>query len=339
MSLSGAWANALPEVGKVTFTKDVAPILYKNCTHCHRSGEIGTMSLMSYEEVRPWAKAILKEVVQEREMPPWHSDDPHGTFSNDRRMTDLEIATIKAWVNQGVKRGSPKDMPDAPTYTEGWQLGEPDAIITLDPVDIQAAGQDHFHNHQFKTDFGEDKWVTAIEIRPSARAQTHHVLLLTMAAMQASQGAQGVQGLFAGWAAGTSPTQFPQGVGRLLKAGEFMVTDMHYHPSGEAATDETQLGFHFAKSGEEIRQITNRWIINTGFNIPAGEKSHEVRAEWTVPEDSLLMTVTPHMHYRGHDMTITATLPDGSSKQLINAPNYDFNWQTIYEVADRKSVV
>ena len=321
---------------KPTFSKDIAPLFYKNCVACHRAGEIGPMSLMTYEETRPWAKSIQKAVVQEKKMPPWHSVDPKGTFANDRRLTDDQIALVDQWVKAGAPEGDKADMPPAPVFKEGWLLGEPDYVIELEPFSVAADGPDQFMNLFAKLDLPEDKWVTAVEIRPSSRKVVHHVIALTEGSMKANQenqtNAVGINGWLAGWAAGTQPQEFTKGTGRLLKKDEAVIANMHYHPNGEAATDTTKIGLHFADKPVE-RESRNQWVVNATFKIPAGDGNHEVTSTYTVPEDSEILTVTPHMHFRGKDMIISAVFPDGRTQTLINVPKYDFNWQTIYELA------
>ncbi len=329
-----ALAPAALAADKPTFSKDIAPLLYKNCVVCHRTGEIAPMSLMTYEETRPWVKAIQKAVVTEKKMPPWHSVDPHGIFANDRRLSGDQIALVDRWVKAGAPEGDKADLPSAPVFKDGWLLGEPDYVIEFEPFAVAADGPDQFMNLFAKLDLPEDKWVTAVEIRPSARKVVHHVIALTQTAMQATQadGAVGINGWLSGWAAGAQPQKFTEGTGRLLKKDEVIIANMHYHPYGEAATDQTKIGLHFADKPVE-RESRNQWVVNATFKIPAGDGNHEVTSTYTVPEDSEILTVTPHMHFRGKDMIISAVFPDGRKQTLVNVPKYDFNWQTIYELA------
>ena len=171
----------------VTFAKDIAPILHSSCISCHRPGEVAPMSLRSYDEVRPWARSI-KQKVQSREMPPWFADPAHGTFKNDARLTDKQIDTIVKWVDAGAPRGNPADEPKPPALTEGWQLGEPDYIITLPAIEVPADGKDIFPTPNITINIPEDRWIRALEIRPSNREVTHHsVLFLARRATSGSQ--------------------------------------------------------------------------------------------------------------------------------------------------------
>ncbi len=175
-----AGANDVPE--RVTYSHDVAPILFENCASCHRAGEIAPMSLHSYDEVRPWAKAIREKVVK-REMPPWFADPAHGKFANDSSLSEDEIAIIAKWVDEGAPRGELKDMPPFPEFTDGWQMGEPDYIIDLPEVTVPATGPDYFPDFSFTAEVPEDEWVRAVEIRPSNREVAHHVVIFMAGGM------------------------------------------------------------------------------------------------------------------------------------------------------------
>lgn len=331
MALPPAPAQAAP--GPVTYARDVAPILFRHCTRCHHPGDIAPMSLMSYEQVRPWIKSIQQAVVAERTMPPWHSVDPAGQFSNDRRLNDAEIDTIASWIRQGAPAGDAAELPAAPEYGTGWRLGEPDYVMEFDPVEVADSGPDTFHNLIAVADFGQDRWVKAIEVKPGDRRVVHHVIVITLENLQASTG-PAVQGWLAGWAAGTDPMVMPPGTGRVIPNGTRIVANMHYHPTGEAATDRTRVGFFFADEGEQLREVRNHWVVNHEFEIPPGAAAHPVSASYVFDQDTDIYTVTPHMHYRGKDMKMTLVLPDGKTRQLIDVPAYDFNWQTVYQLTE-----
>src|SRR5690242_9537280 len=168
---AGASAQATP-----TFSKDVAPLFNQHCVTCHRPGEMAPMSLLEYQQVRPWAKAI-KEKVARGAMPPWHSDAPRGTFLNDRRLTDAEKSTILRWVDGGAPEGNPKDLPPGPKFTEGWEIGTPDVVLKMPtPFEVPATGTIPYKLFTIPTNFTEDRWVQAIEVRPGERSVVHHVL-------------------------------------------------------------------------------------------------------------------------------------------------------------------
>jgi len=319
-----------------TFSKDVAPILYKKCVECHRPTMFAPMSLVKFEDARPWAKSIRSRVVA-RTMPPWGADPAHGTFKNDPRLSDKEIATIVAWVDGGAPKGSDKDLPKVPQFTEGWSIGTPDAVFTMDtPFEIPATGTVDYQYIRIPTGFTEPKWLAAIEIKPEARAQVHHVIAFTVPA-GAPATAAGVLG--PGNIGGVTPNKpgvvFDPGVGRLMAGNSDIVLQMHYTTNGKATTDRTQVGLRFLKEPPQWQQRGGS-ALNPQFIIPAGAPAHEVRASRVLQDDTLLTSLTPHMHVRGKDMTYTAKYPDGRSEVLLSVPNYDFNWQITYQLNEAK---
>ncbi len=331
-ALAVAIVGGAAYAGPLTYTKDIAPILNENCVSCHRPGQIAPMSLMSYDEVRPWAKSIRKN-VSEKTMPPWHATAYVGEFVNDRSLDQSDIDTILAWIDQGTPRGSISDLPPTPEFPEGrWRLGEPDFIVELPEVEIPADGPDIFKNLPGKVMLPEDRWVTAVEILPGNAKVVHHVLTFQVKGF----GVDPVGGWMGAWAAGTEPMEFPATTGRIMRKGANLIGDMHYHPCGTPEIDRTRIGLHFADSPDDIeKELINTWIINERFRIPAGAPSHEVRATHRIMQDGYIMGFAPHMHYRGKDFTYTATYPDGREETLLQVADYDFNWQTNYVLKDR----
>jgi len=331
-----ALSAAAPDV---TFTRDVVPILHAKCVGCHRSGEVAPMALLTYQDARPWARAIKDKVVA-RQMPPWFADPAVGTFANDARLTAAEIGVISRWVDAGAPQGDPKDMPALPQFTEGWQLGEPDLIVDLPEVQIPATGADYFPTPSLALNLTEDRWIRAVEIRPSNRAVTHHSVIFAAnlsAAMEAmnpraAMGAMSSSGLFdvlAVWAVGTSATVYPEGTGRWIRKGQSLRTNLHYHPNGTPQIDRTRVGFYFGK-GELKKEVVAALAGNVTFSIPPNASNFELRGVYMVDQDIDVVSFFPHMHLRGKDMKMTATLPDGRQQQLLNVPEYDFNWQLFY---------
>jgi hypothetical protein len=319
-----------PAAAEVTFSRDVAPILYGKCVACHRDGEVAPMALLTYQDARPWARAIKEKVVA-REMPPWFADPHIGSFANDPSLTSEEIATIAAWVDAGAPQGDPKDLPAPPVFTEGWQLGEPDAVIDLPEVHVPATGGDYFPTPSLTVDIPEDRWVRAVEIRPSNREVTHHSVIF------ATGGPSGFFDVLAVWAVGTPPTQYPDGMGRWVRKGQRLSTNLHYHPNGTPQIDRTRVGLYFGK-GELKKEVTAALAGNMAFEIPPRAANHELRAAYVVDQDITVVSYFPHMHLRGRDMRLTATFPDGTSRDLLNVPNYDFNWQLFYYPEERVSL-
>ncbi|PCJ56510.1 MAG: hypothetical protein COA73_11930 [Candidatus Hydrogenedentota bacterium] len=318
---TGASAQEQP-----TYTKDIAPILNNSCVECHRPGQVGPMSLLSYKEVRPWVKSIRKNVA-DKKMPPWHVSHSKVGLMNDRSLTQEEINTIVKWADSGAPRGKRSDLPPKPEFSDGdWKLGEPDFIVTLPEVEIAGDGPDMFKDLPGKVNLKEDRWIKAIEILPGNSSVVHHVLAFQIQGF----GVDPIGGWMGAWAAGTEPMVFPEKTGRIMKKGHSLIADMHYHPSGEDATDQTRIGLHFADEKDIEKELTNLWVMNTGFMIPAGADNHEVRAQYSFQQDGKILGFAPHMHYRGKDFSYTATYPDGTSEVLFAVDNYDFNWQTNY---------
>ncbi|QQS46100.1 MAG: thiol-disulfide isomerase [Acidobacteriota bacterium] len=328
---------------QVTFTKDVAPILQKNCMSCHRPGEIAPMSLLSYKEVRPWAKSI-RERVLDRTMPPWSADPNHGEFKNDPRLSQQEIDTIVKWVDGGSVKGDDKDMPPNPKYPEGWSIGTPDAVISMqEEHQVPADGEVPYLYFSMPTNFTEDKWVQALEIRPGNRAVVHHVIAFAQEP-DTSGKVDGSGGEFrrgrtqlGGITPNKTGVTFEPGVAKLIKKGSNIVFQMHYTTNGQAATDRTSIAFIFARQ-PATRILHTGNAINTRFVIPAGHPNYEVTASKTFDEDVHITGFMPHMHVRGKDFTYTAVYPDGRREILLSVPAYDFNWQLSYELKKPKAM-
>jgi hypothetical protein len=329
LGLCAPWRPA-PAAADVTFTKDIAPILNAKCVQCHRPGEVAPMPLRTYDEARPYARAI-RDKVASRQMPPWFADRAVGSFSNDPSLTDKEIATIAAWADNGAPQGNPADAPKPPSFTDGWQLGEPDYILELPEVHIPATGRDYFPTPNLTLDIKEDHWVRAIEVRPSNREVTHHTVIFAagnpMSLMMGGQ--DGFFDVLAVWAVGTAPTQYPEGTGRWIHKGEMLRTNLHYHPNGTPQVDRTRVGFYFGK-GELKKEVVAGLTGAVGFQIPPQATNQEVHSVYVVDQDIDVVSLFPHMHLRGKDMTITANYPDGRREPLLVVPQYDFNWQLFY---------
>jgi hypothetical protein len=313
----------------VTFTKDVAPIFYKNCTGCHRPGEIAPMSLLTYNDARPWAKSI-REKVANREMPPWHADPKYGEWRNDRRISQEAINTILAWVNNGAKEGDPKDLPPMPEYTHGWKIGKPDQTFSAPEQSVPADGVVDYQYLTVPTNFKEDHYITSAEIRSSAHAVVHHVIVFVQEPGATSR----LQGkLLVGFAPGEDPAIFRPGFGRKIPAGSNLLFQVHYTPNGTAMKDVTTVGLIYAKAPVEHTVVT-RPVLQTAFEIPAGHPNYEVKSSFTFNESAKLYSFMPHMHLRGKDFEYKAVFPDGTSRILLSVPRYDFSWQTYYVLKD-----
>lgn len=323
-----AMASGSAQGEEVTFARDVAPILQANCQECHRQGEAVPMSLTSYEEARPWAKSI-RDAVASRVMPPWHADPSVGHFSNDRRLSEADVQTIVAWVDQGAKLGDPADLPEPLTFTEGWKIGEPDMVFEMPQEMVLGADLvDEYKYVMIPTGLTEDRWVEAAECRPGNNEVVHHIIAFIQEAGKDRRG--GLSGGLGGYAPGLQPAVLPPGEAMFLPAGSTIVFQMHYNKeAGMTATDRSKIGVRFARTPVQKR-IRMEAAGNRTFAIPPGDPNHEVAAVEVLQQDITLRSLTPHMHLRGKDMKVWAELPDGTTKDLLWVPKYDFNWQTSY---------
>lgn len=324
-----AAATAAAAADAPTYASQVASILHQNCVSCHRPGQIGPMSLRSYDEVRPWAKSIARRVA-DGTMPPWHATGGTARFVNERSLDRAEVDALVAWAQSGAPAGDLAQAPPAPKFPEGeWQLGEPDVVVTLDPVELPAGGPDQFPKLVGKAALPEDRWITAIEILPGNAKVVHHVIAVAVKGFDVDP----VDGWLGAWAAGTEPMVFPEGTGRFLEKGSNIIADMHYHPADTPQRDVTRIGLHFA-DGQIEKELTNLWVVNEDFEIPAGAKGYELRARHRFWQDGKILAFAPHMHYRGQDFKYVAHWPDGRQETLLEVARWDFNWQTWYRLAE-----
>jgi mono/diheme cytochrome c family protein len=335
LPLSGLAADR-PADTAVTFAKDVAPIFNKSCVECHRPTMFAPMSLTTYDDARPWARSVKQRVVS-RTMPPWGADPAHGTFKNDPRLSESDIATIVAWVDGGAPRGDDKDLPATPTFVDGWTIGKPDAVFTMDEeFPIPAAGTIPYKYFRVPTNLTDDKWIQAIEIKPGARSHVHHVIAFTQPAGEPLKpgGELGPTNI-----GGVTPNKpglvFEPGVARLLRGNSDIVMQVHYTTNGTEAKDRTTVGVIYAAK-PPTKLAAGGLVINPRFVIPANDGNAEVRATQVLAKDTLVTTFTPHMHVRGKDMTYIAHYADGTDETLLSVPKYDFNWQLTYELAKPK---
>lgn len=345
---------APPAAAVPTFTKDVAPILYKNCTTCHRPGEIAPMSLLTYEDARPYAKAIRDE-IGEGHMPPWHADAPPGTFENERRLSDEDKKTILDWIAGGAPRGNPKDQPPQPQYTDGWQIGKPDVVFEMqEDYKIPAKGTVEYEYFYIPTNFTEAKYVQAIEVRPGNRKVVHHVLVQYQAKPDLTRTPvlkfkpeymrlpeptlgdrqprreQGVPTRLIGtYAPGTLPQVFREGTALRLEPGGIIELQMHYTTNGEPTTDRTKVGMIFSKDPAP-REVRPSAFYNASLSLPPNSPNTSVPGEVEFQQDTIVYGIFPHTHLRGKAWEYSLVLPDGTSKKILSVPRYDFNWQTYY---------
>ncbi len=348
-----------PSAKSVTFAKDAAPIIFDNCAGCHRPGQIGPMSLLSYQEVRPWAKSI-KKVVGDKKMPPWHADPAYGHFKNAMNLNEAQIATLVNWVDQGAPEGDRSATPPVPAFSKDneWRLGKPDQVFTmLESYKVEDDVEDHYENVLIPSGLETDKWVTATELIPGAPDVVHHILVfiakpgkLNSEKLRTLRDANQeggdpdpsilAGGLFAKYAPGANPEIWPAGHGRLMPAHCDILFQIHYHKqagAGTARTDRSRLAVKYA-DGPVEHPITTAWLVNPTFKLAPGANNIEARSSFKFIDDGHIYALAPHLHLRGKDFLFEATYPDGKKETLLSVPNWDFNWQMSYIFNEPKEI-
>lgn len=321
-----------------TFSKDVAPILYDRCVGCHRPGEAGTMPLRTYKEARPWAKSI-KQAVATRTMPPWDADPAVNHFSNDRHLTEAQVATIVKWADAGAPEGKLSDMPKLPEFTQGWVIGKPDLTFdTGKDFAIPAEGVVPYKYFKVDPGFTEDTWVQAAEVRPLQRAQVHHILVFVQeGGKRVTRAGEQFSDMLIGYAPGVPTTTWDPDTAFLVKAGSTFLFQVHYTTNGKEALDRSVLGLKIRKDTPKFRAYSGS-AIQFRLAIPPNEPNYETKATYEFKEDVTLLDLTPHMHLRGKAFKYVITYPDGRSEELLNVPKYEFNWQLSYVLAEPRQV-
>jgi mono/diheme cytochrome c family protein len=347
-------ANAVTSAPRnVTYTKDVAPILQKNCQQCHQPGSIAPMSLLAYEDAKKYA-ARIKTKVSQRLMPPWHIDKSVGIqqFKNDASLSEREIATIVNWVDAGAPQGDAKDMPPAAKFPDPnrWQLADqlgqqPDLIIKSKPYTLAARTQDKWFKPVVETGLTEPRWVRAIEVKPARdqdRKIVHHVLAYLV---QDEQGGvtglastahdhQTNAGLFMEWAVGKTGQVFPEDAGKLMLPGSRIRWEVHYHAIGQEFKDsQVELAVYFYPKGyvPKHRTVLRMFDVSRGteLDIPPNEKTINQNF-YVLPAPARLENFQPHMHMRGKAMALEAIYPDGRKEIISQVNNFQWNWHINY---------
>jgi mono/diheme cytochrome c family protein len=364
-----------------TFSRDIAPILYKNCVACHQPESMAPMSLLDYKAVRPFARAI-RTAVESRKMPPWFADPQYGHFANEARLSDREIETIRAWVDTGAREGDPKDLPPQPALTHGFKLGKPDIVIDIGQDFAVPPGDDVRKTFVVPTNFTEGKWIRAAEVLPGNFKLVHHVHLSVLAGEAANvrvdeegnplggrsrtlwdivdgqarlkdsapaindacaanqptlpnMGSTATEGgSWATYLPGKGPDVFDifgdGSTAKWIPAGSKLSFSMHYANVPKALPpDRTSVGLYVSKSppAYAVKRMDAR---NYYFLLPPGGGNQEVKKCVTFTTDKVLVSITPHMHYRGKDALYEVVRPDGRRQTLLSVPHYDFNWQQNY---------
>ena len=350
---SGLLSGKMEEsAGTITFSEHIAPIVFENCSSCHRPKEAAPFSLMSYRDVQKRGELILN-VVEDRYMPPWHARSKDFEFQDNRALSEGEIELIGDWVESGMAEGDASKLPDLPEFTEGWQLGEPDLVVSMiEAYTLYAEGPDIYRNFVIPLNLDEDKWIQAIEFRPGVRSVVHHSLFFydtsgkakkrdgedPVPGFQTMEGGQVRDGSLGGWALGGNPKKLPDGLALYLPKDADLILSTHFHPSGKEETEISTVGFHFADKPPKMRftgiQLPPAFGALAGIDIPAGD-SHYVKSDsFVLPVDVKAFGIGSHAHYLGKSMKMTATLPNGTVKELMSIPDWDFSWQESYRFND-----
>ncbi len=337
-----------------TFYKDVLPILQANCQNCHRPGEVAPMSLISYEQARPFARAI-KNAIQTKKMPPWFADPAFGHFSNERRLGSRDIETITAWVDGGAPAGKESDAPPPLKFEEGWNL-KPDVIVEMPKAfELPARGTINYKYIVVKTNFKEDMWVVAAEMRPGDPAVLHHGKVWVRPPgskwmkdavpgeayeRESHRDIMGNNAINEGndilgkFNPGLGPQRFDQeGAAKFVPKGSDLVYELHYTTSGKPAADISKLGLVLAKEPPKKRYYMHAGPTALNLAIPAGEKNAEVVSEITFAEDAKLTYAQPHMHLRGKDFELRVVTPDKVTTTVLKG-NWNFDWQMGFQYAE-----
>lgn len=318
--------------GEVTYAKQVSRILQKRCQECHRPGEMGPFSLLTYDDAKGWADTI-HEVVQEERMPPWHPDPRFGHFANDRRLSREEANTLLAWTEQGCPKGDAKDLPPPVQFVAGWKIGKPDAVFSMnEEFKVSATGVLPYKTFVVDPGFKEDRWIEAAEARPGNRAVTHQILVYILERGKQIYDQDGTAATLAGWAPGDMPALYAKGTAKRFPAGSKLLFEVHYTPNGTEQTDCSSVGVIFAKQPPDYIVETNI-LANLGLRVPPRVARRKEDFQYTFPNDVELLSFMPHMHLRGSSARYLAAYPDGRKETLLFVPDYDFNWQSVYRLA------
>jgi peroxiredoxin/mono/diheme cytochrome c family protein len=323
----------------VTYSKHIAAIFNNNCVYCHRQGQIAPFPLTSYDEAVGWAE-MIREVVQEQRMPPWHADPKIGHFSNDARLSDSDKKLIYRWVENGAPEGDPKDLPPARQYAQGWQIPKPDEVLYMadKPYDVPATGTVEYQRFVMDPGWTEDKWVQAMECLPGNPAVVHHIIIYLVPPGVTPSGQAGR--LRSNWlgafAPGLRPQVLEEGLARYVQKGSKVLFEVHYTPNGTAQSDRSYVGFKYCDPKTVKKEVAVQNAGNFTFKIPAGDPNYEVESEFVFRQNALLLSVSPHMHLRGKDFRYDLIYPDGKKETVLWVPRYDFGWQTTYQLAEPK---
>ena len=327
---------------RVTFSRDVAPILYRHCAVCHHPGEVAPFPLLTYNDAAKRAQ-LIATVTASRYMPPWPPEPGYGHFQGERRMRAVDIATLRQWAAEGAPEGDLAHAPFPPHFPEGWQLGTPDLIVQMPkPFAVAADGPDQYMCFDIPLSLPQDKYIRGLEFRPGARSVVHHALFFLdsghigrqLGASYSCFGSPGFlpSGALGGWTPGMQPAQMQDGLQLIMRRGSDIVMQIHYHPTGRPETDQSALALYFTD------KPPTKWVADIPLgsrliNIPPGEREYKVRDHFTTPVNVDAVGIIPHAHYICKDMKGWAILPNGRKIWLIWIRDWNFDWQEQYRYA------
>jgi peroxiredoxin len=333
----------------ITFAQHVAPILWNNCSRCHRPGEVGPFSLLTYKDAAKRAE-FIRDVTANGSMPPWKPHAGAGVFQDAARLSVLEKETLKVWAETGCSPGDLTHLPAPPRFAEGWQLNEPDVVLTMpEPMDVPADGPDLYRAFAMPFPLDRDATIVGVEFRPGDRRIVHHARIHVDTTGDArrrdrTEAGAGFSGWFGGpvlelpypgigaWTPGMTARLAPDGVGRVIPRGSDIAIEVHYHPVGKPTSDRSSVGLFFAKK-PTTKTMSGYSLSTDRIDIPAGEKRHRIIQSTRLKADVHLYTVVPHAHYLCREFRLAATLPDGTVQALLWITDWDLDWQDQYRYA------
>lgn len=345
--------SATEAPASVTYSRDIAPVVAAKCLECHREGGGAPFSLETYDSVKRKARTIAR-VVEDRYMPPWHAIGGDIPIAGDRRLSEEEIDLFRAWVEADRPEGDPADLPEPPEFAEGWHLGEPDLVLTMeDAYDLPADGPDIYRNFVVRTGLGEEKFLKAIEFRPATPEVVHHALFSVDTTGRAREVdeedeeigfaemplGEGMGRSIGGWIPGSMPRPLPEGLAHRIPAGSEIVIQTHFHLSGKEESEKSTIGLHFTDEPPKRKftsvQLPPVFGAFSGIDLEPGDPDSVVTDTFELPVDVLAFGAHPHAHYRGKSLRLDALLPDGEKLTLLHVPEWDMDWQEEYRFAEQ----
>ena len=317
---------------KPTFSREVSRIMQRKCQSCHRVDGVAPFALLNYDQVKAKAQTI-RAAVDSRRMPPWLADPKYGKFENDRSLSSQERETLLAWLDSGLPKGEEKELPAPLKFPEKWSIGNPDLVIEmLETYTVPAEGVLPYKHFSIEPGFKEDRYIQFAEAHPGSKA-VHHILVYITMPGKPVYDLLGNTQLVCGTAPGDSPTILPPDVGVKIPKGAKLLFEIHYTPTGKVEQDRSSIGMIFSKTQPKYVANTNV-MANLSIKIPANDANHKEEMAYSFPTDIRILSVMPHMHFRGKSFEYKIIHADGKSETILSVPRYDFNWQSIYRFVE-----